>query len=150
MFSRFICHEGQRWLSQDAPRKRPGCTETKSRTQSWTEVAFAMCVCMNLCVSACLPFSLSLGLHGAPIHIFSVHFCLVLPIFLVLILIISAHNCCPGPKSTSWLFNSVPKANLLRFWISSVLNSKRTERGSLLLFTQTHLLEITTSLIGHV
>lgn len=148
MFSRFICHEGQRWLSQDAPKKEAWVYWNWKQNAVMNWGGFCTVSAHELvCVSVCLPFSLSLR---DCMHIYWVQFCLVLPIFLVLILILSAHNCCPGPKPTSWHFNSVPKANLLRLWISSVLNSKRTERGCLLLSSQTHRLAVTTSLIGHL
>lgn len=96
-------------------------------------------VCMNLRVSVSL-FPFLSGTAWTPTHTCSVYLCLILPILLVLILVFSACNGCPGPKSTSWLCNSVPKAKL-RLWMSSSLNPKRAERGYLLFSTQTPVLE---------
>lgn len=91
-------------------------------------------------MSVFLPFSQ--GLHGPPLtpsQCISALFSLIL---LVLLLIITACNCCPGSQSISWPFNSDSKANQLRLWMSSILNSnKRAKRRCLLFSSQTPLLE---------
>lgn len=84
-------------------------------------------------MSICLPPFLS-GTAGTLTHTFSVHLCCVVPILLVLILIIC--NYCLG--QSGGLPNQFPKPNMLRFWISSILNSnKRAKRRCLLFSTQT-------------
>lgn len=110
--------------------KRHRGNEIGSRKQSWIEMALANMSLYDVCVCVCLSPFVS-GTVWSPAHTCSVLLCLVLPILLVLALRISACNCFPGLKSTLWLFSSVSKANLLRLWIFSVLNSKRAERGHL-------------------